>query len=887
MQYHASFVARVRECVIDGNRAYEHQKVIALKKSDLASFIVLRALARADAEGKPKPSQAKVSQYAVQSCLKVTPWHEVERNGSMAIQFEKQEHEAKEVLKNGRKNSASIARPSKLGRTKIAVVAIRGWALEAISSVKDIWMELDYAANENAPSTTEKKSKAARPNSVVDLDFRKKERNRIPDRYKVPTNPTRVSLGRFSQGQKMQRALMFGSQQKGGRYSALARGATGASFAKSLIGSPNLTDFDKKSKPPRVEDKTEKSRRIEEELERRCQFNSRRKTSVFSSPDRKNSPESPYQPSGASGQTSRKRQRSLQSTPDGRESRKRFMTQNIQLHRKALQQSHSSHKGLPRPLISLRRSTRISPDPPISCAAGIVNEGNTCYISAVVQALMCDKDLISRIRERTVPNSLTMPFSNALAAMAKDRDSSTILKPGEIRRAISQHFPQFSSSDQQDAHEFLLRCLDVIAKECAWTDFLESPTHTNYSLVQERKVKCILCGHSSEPRRETLRGLSLDLPGNEDNQRADLSLQDLVTRFFASHEVELNCERCEGSKARSDTNIVLTPRTLVLHVKRFGVDYNSSSKEISLKKISETVRVPDELTIDSVLAIGSMTPKDLDRASPDVLCDPGSIRKVTPIRISDEPDLFSNPASPSGLLMSPAPLKSQRFSQMTQVMSPPETHGSTSKRPRNYESSTSFAKRFKIHGRDSVIAADAETELQEKNSRIASVRRTLQLDDDVIEEYEGASMSVAAVQSSIKHQELVETVMQLGLGRDDAEDVVKASNYDKTRAVGLAMDKLQKLRESRPDLDEALVKHTMTQGSISKGRSTTPEHAVYKLAAVIRHDSDSIESGHYVADVLQSDGQWFCYNDSRVSRLSSRKLQDQEGYLCWYIQQQV
>lgn len=66
--------------------------------------------------------------------------------------------------------------------------------------------------------------------------------------------------------------------------------------------------------------------------------------------------------------------------------------------------------------------------------------------------------------------------------------------------------------------------------------------------------------------------------------------------------------------------------------------------------------------------------------------------------------------------------------------------------------------------------------------------------------------------------------------------------------------------------------------------STTPQVAMYNLYAVSNH-SGTAYSGHYTAYCLHSGtSQWYEFNDSRVSSISSRNVVSSEAYILFYEQ---
>lgn len=873
----ASFVARVRETLVNNNTSNEFEKVIAVKQRNHAAFLVTQRTPRVGNESEPKCAYGAISEYPVDNCVKITsPWSTVERLTSMAIQFEKVDSKLPDVKWNrfarGTKNRKSVP---KNGRTKVMVLHIRNWTQESAMSVRQIWGICHEAAakyrQEHKAELSEDGSRISipgMPTSVVDEKTRVRERNRVSSEYALLPRISRAAGARQTQGQKMLAAMAASSARRPskGCYSALSRGVSGEkSYAKSLIGSPSFKNIDTKpeTKCPQA---PAPGRHIEEVLDRRSGKSQSADTSVFTSP--RGPTEMEKAPSPA---VSRKRVCANQDNLERQSKRQRFMSQQLKLHMESAQ-------VVPR----RKRLHSFVRSPPAT--AGIVNEGNTCYLSAVVQALMNDSLLISALRKCVVAD-IELSFSSALISMANDRDSSTTLKAGKIRAAISKHFPEFSSSVQQDVHEFFLRCLDVVASECTFHDFRMSPAHVYYSLVQERIFKCTSCGHSAKPKREILRGLSLDIPHADLNADSDisstLSVKDLVNNFFAPQELDLNCERCSSKKARSDSKIIVPPRILVVHIKRFGVQYDTDNGSVSLHKISAPIQILKRLSLDSVLSSDALSPHVIEESAKSSVITNPVPHQVTPTRIDDPTALCTSGTNfkTSDLIASPENRKSQAPAQKSQLFSHSDSRTENPRCSRPSNEPFNFARRFRIHA-DEPCKNRNNQGVHVKTLTKQRVNRRLELDDDKVED-DTIGSPTHAVNEMRRFQDLSK-ILALGLPKHEAEEILRRANYDVTHAVGMALDRRQEVLENPADLDSNLLKHIHSFQNTEVAPCDKANEAHYNLAAVIRHHSNSVENGHYVVDILQPDGSWFCYDDSNVFQLNSRALQDEEGYLCWY-----
>jgi ubiquitin C-terminal hydrolase len=294
---------------------------------------------------------------------------------------------------------------------------------------------------------------------------------------------------------------------------------------------------------------------------------------------------------------------------------------------------------------------------------GIVNIGNTCYLGAALQALLNDTTFLADIRQRVA--SITpsaAPFARALIDMDHSRDyPAAHLRPELVQTAIASHFEEFGTTAQQDAQEFFTRCLYVLEGEVG-TVPSKCPVTRSFSLVMENLNACTDCGHASKPRKELFHDLSLDIPlpessvgrgfesddasatnaakavadefgvvdldaGNSNiqllsrpNDRSSpttSSLDDLVVNYFDKHQVELNCEKsgCNGKHALKHTEVVLAPRILVLHLKRFRVESSGNASNFSLVKVSDRVKIPASLDLASVQSANACGPSVFDQAS--------------------------------------------------------------------------------------------------------------------------------------------------------------------------------------------------------------------------------------------------------------------------------
>ncbi|CDF41211.1 unnamed protein product [Chondrus crispus] len=876
--FDSEFTARVRTVLVAGNPGKEFDHVLTLHQAMTGAILSVKRLRKGNtASDTRRKSSSSRALYPVASCVKITPWDEVARTGTVAIHFDKpdnvdvESHEVRQARQAGKLGRSRQS--TRTARTKVTMISVRGWSLESVAAVRQTWDALSEAVAlrrsiSNAQTPRVSSDRITLRTTIIDEKTRMRERRRRSEDRRLLPSISPSSTGRLSQGRKAMNIMSSSKKATAGRYSALSKGATGrTSFSASLIGAPNLSDFDKK--PLRNATPRTPPAKAPAPVRRVLNWNN--------SPDTDPTPANSN--SIATQKSGQKRERETASSAEVLAKRQKYISEQLKSH-KRLSQTAPSNRMLRSSLQTLPKSSTSSIS---NNASGIVNDGNTCYLSATVQALMCDQDLMDRLRRRTQSCPKSAPFSAALKEMCDDRDSSKTLRAGLIRQAVSKHFSQFSSSDQQDAHEFFLRCLDVLAREFASGKLQESPTHASYSLVQEQQFTCTSCGHQTKPRHEILRGLSLDIPeltetSGEVIEISERSIQDLVNVYFAPQDLHLDCDSCDGKNAKSHTAIVLPPRSLVLHVKRFGLDYDSNTGVASITKISDRVNIPESISLCSVLARTASSFQDAVSARTCAdLVDKNSLSDVTTSSVHKIGGHFSPPSIAP--IDSPVPSsKTQCLSQVSQVQPPPESD--PSKRPRTHHEPFNLARRFRVlanptHGKSNVALS---TSLTKSSSHHRNPNASAQ---DEIQDEICASQASIAIGGQVGLEHHVKAITDLGFSRAEAQQTLREANHDITLAMGLAMDKKRQLRGTVKDLNDDLldciseVKQSNVVGNRPSGK--------YKLAAVIRHHSDTTDNGHYVADALQSDGSWLCYDDASVFKMSHTEPQSREGYLCWYI----
>ena len=275
-------------------------------------------------------------------------------------------------------------------------------------------------------------------------------------------------------------------------------------------------------------------------------------------------------------------------------------------------------------------------------SGGFHNIGNSCYINAVLSALLglgpFVADMLSMFPRlgKFVSQPSVYEALHSLASQRATGDGS-VATPRRVKDAIAQRCAQFSTNQQQDAHEFFSDAIDALHEELsaaatalaadeitpplpgAVPEMLppsveELPSYLNFHIVVEHELTCTKCGHRWT-RLEPLRDFSLDIPRAASRQP---TIADLLRTFFADDALEVSCEECDSQRATVVHRIAQLPRVLMLHLKRFemgtaGVrkraDPVQPSHHLSLDFCcTAAVKPPPPITVAARSAVESKAP---------------------------------------------------------------------------------------------------------------------------------------------------------------------------------------------------------------------------------------------------------------------------------------
>jgi ubiquitin C-terminal hydrolase len=124
---------------------------------------------------------------------------------------------------------------------------------------------------------------------------------------------------------------------------------------------------------------------------------------------------------------------------------------------------------------------------------------------------------------------------------------------------------------------------------------LLSPIDTRFTTEVRVRLTCDSC-KLTRSHKETFLHLSLEI--GSDTEICSSSIEDGIRRFFAPCTQELKCEKCFCDTATQCTEITKLPQALLLHLKRFIVDFSADWSNVTYRKNQSAVHLNEDLSLD-------------------------------------------------------------------------------------------------------------------------------------------------------------------------------------------------------------------------------------------------------------------------------------------------
>ncbi|KAF5213385.1 hypothetical protein E0198_000906 [Clavispora lusitaniae] len=246
----------------------------------------------------------------------------------------------------------------------------------------------------------------------------------------------------------------------------------------------------------------------------------------------------------------------------------------------------------PRPQ-SGRIATHWSPSCVSSRPSGLVNFGVTCYMNSAIQAMMhipAVQQYLAEVQQgkhKLPPRSVTHTFAELANKMWRS-GSRKYVNPKRLVQRLGDINCMMSEWQQEDSHEYLMSLMARLQEDSTpkGRKLAESVVYDIFGGVLDQEVVCQQCGGVSTTKQEFY-DLSLGLRKRRaeggrysiEKSIADFFSRETIKRDAADAASGYHCERCQQrTVATKKSTVADAPQTLVVHVKRFKFNGNSSAK---------------------------------------------------------------------------------------------------------------------------------------------------------------------------------------------------------------------------------------------------------------------------------------------------------------------
>merc|ERR1711892_876922 len=272
---------------------------------------------------------------------------------------------------------------------------------------------------------------------------------------------------------------------------------------------------------------------------------------------------------------------------------------------------------------------------------GILNLGDTCYISSVLQALFALGDLrqsfgnpnifdaattspvdefriqLSRIGSGLASGEYSTPIvaMDAEGAATVQSDEQTGISPGLFKAVVAGENADFRGNQQQDASEFMLHLFEQLEKQ-AKKDNKPNPAKFFEFEFEERLEVSGKCQYQNIP--ETMLGIPIDEDDVtnksevSDTTRGIVSFSTCLAKWAQSEPIaNFKCPSTGAlTTAQRRLRFQTFPKYLILQSRRFTIGANWTPKKLNL-----SVDFPDTLDLSEWKARGVQEGEQLIEAS--------------------------------------------------------------------------------------------------------------------------------------------------------------------------------------------------------------------------------------------------------------------------------
>jgi len=459
---------------------------------------------------------------------------------------------------------------------------------------------------------------------------------------------------------------------------------------------------------------------------------------------------------------------------------------------------------------------------------GLKNLGNTCYMNSALQAMFSlDEvkqkylDNWDKIQSSAPARGIADDFPMQMAKLAKGlltdteiADDCAAVPPVMFRKLVTKNKREFASSQQQDCQEFLEYLLEFLTQEEKKHAARLGPVTTEHLFkfqVEER----FECKESKQVRYQDAEDLMLKL-------KVDLAKATNLADVEEQREVKRQKMEAESKKPEKEEEKIIpnVPFEACLEGS-LSEDLDLWYSPVSLKK-SGAMKTTRMKTFPKYLLLQvaryyydeKYTPQKMEVVVnvPEKL----NLEKYKAKGLQEDEKELSKPEKKPGFVADPLIIS-----------------GVTS---------MGFTENAAIRACKAIGNANVEQAVNWVMSHIADP----DLNDPVLEDKEESSVDPAKVQQ----------IAMMGFTPQQAAVALEKNNHSVERAMGWVFD--------QQNLEAAVAAHLKEKVEDTKGPAFSNGPSQYELKAIISHLGKSTFSGHYVCH-LKKDGDWFLFNDAKVS----------------------
>lgn len=292
---------------------------------------------------------------------------------------------------------------------------------------------------------------------------------------------------------------------------------------------------------------------------------------------------------------------------------------------------------------------------------GLKNLGNTCYLASSLQCLFSLSQFQDRYRLDTSEVDVEDPSQDLEVQLRKmadgllsgryshpdtasSSDGSAVsyqrgLPPSMFKALVGRGHPEFSTSRQQDAFEFLLHLFKMISR-CRHTASLTDPISA-FRFVMEQRLQCLNCKRVRYKCDEQ-DNVSIPVPitptapdesGEVESRQTGyeaVTLKQCLDSFTASEVVELTCSACSSKAGFSKQTMFKTlPEVLVVNARRFVlINWVPTKVDVPVIVGDEAILLDDYVS-HGHQADEELLPDDLPNTKPSFTANAEAMEQLT------------------------------------------------------------------------------------------------------------------------------------------------------------------------------------------------------------------------------------------------------------------